>query len=139
MKWIKQEVRNLDRSPRALRKFGFVIGGAFGVLSLLSRAGHGHSTVPLFIIAIFFLTTASLAPRLLTLFHIIWMTSATVLGWVMTCVILTAVFFIVFVPLGVLQRLFGKPPIELAIRKERASYWQKKCEQPVRADYQRQF
>jgi hypothetical protein len=33
-----------------------------------------------------------------------------------------AAFLIVFVPLGVLQRLFGKGPIELAIQKERPNY-----------------
>jgi len=137
--WIKQEIRNLDRSARALRKFGFVMGGAFAVLGLLSKAGHGRSALLLFVIAAFFVVTAWLAPRLLTLFHIVWMTFAIVLGWVMTTVILTAVFFIVFVPLGVLQRLSGKGQIDLAIQKERASYWQAKPEQPVHSDYERQF
>ena len=48
-------------------------------------------------------------------------------------------FLIVFVPLGVLQRLFGVGPIELAIQKERATYWQAKREQPTHSDYERQF
>jgi hypothetical protein len=49
------------------------------------------------------------------------------------------VFLIVFVPLGVLQRLYRKGPIELAIQKAGGSYWQAKRKHAVRFDYEKQF
>ncbi len=139
MDWIKQEIRNLDKSPRALRRFGFIIASVLAVIGFLSRARHGHGMLPLFTVATFFALTGWLAPRFLAAFHVIWMTFAIILGWMMTRVILTALFLIVFIPLGILQRLLGKSLIELAIQKGRASYWQAKLEQPVLSDYERQF
>jgi hypothetical protein len=139
MDWITQEIRNLDKSPRALRRFGFIIASVLAVIGLLSRAHYEHGMVPLFTVATFFALTGWLAPWFLAPFHVIWMTFAIILGWIMTRVILTALFLVVFIPLGILQRLFGKSLIELAIQKGRASYWQAKPEQPVRSDYERQF
>jgi hypothetical protein len=62
-----------------------------------------------------------------------------VIGSLATAVISDRAFFIVSVPLEFLPRLFGKPPVKLAIQKESATYWQTRCEQPVRSDYKRQF
>jgi hypothetical protein len=44
-----------------------------------------------------------------------------VIGSLATAVISDRAFFIVFVPLEFLPRLFGKPPVELAIQKESAN------------------
>lgn len=139
MNWIKQEIRDLDRSPRALRKFGFTVGGALAVLAVVSELRHGHAGLILFALAGLVPLAGWLAPRFLTRFFVVWMTFAIVLGWIITRIILTVLFFCVLTPIGMLQRLFGKSPIKLVIQKSRATYWQARLERPVHLDYERQF
>jgi len=52
-----------------------------------------------------------------------WMRLAEGLSWVMTRVILTVFFYGVLTPVGLVMRLFGRAPLDLAWRDGRASYW----------------
>ena len=135
--WINAEYRKLDRSPRALRKFGLTIAGVLLLLTLL-LAFRGRVTFWAWgSAAIGFLLTAALVPTWLGPFHRVWLGLSIVLGAIMTPVILTIFFFAVVTPVGLLQRLFGKRSVELRFRTQEESYWRKR---PVRdADYEKQF
>jgi hypothetical protein len=61
------------------------------------------------------------------------------LGWIMTRILLTLAFFLIVTPIGLLQSLFGKRPIETASRTGATSYWQPRATQPLPADYEKQF
>ena len=47
-------------------------------------------------------------PNILKPVYWMWMVFATILGWVMTRVILSLLFFLMFTPIGLISRLFGK-------------------------------
>jgi hypothetical protein len=53
----------------------------------------------------------------------VWMTIAVVIGWVMARVVLTLLFFVVFTPMGLIARLFGKDFLILKRRGAGQSYW----------------
>ncbi len=135
--WINAEYRKLDRSPSALRKFGFTIGGVLLLITLL-LVFRGRATTPIWgAIAFAFLLAASMAPAWLAPFHRVWLSFSIVLGAIMTPVILTIFFFLVVTPVGLLQRLFGKRSVELRFRTGEESYWR---ERPIReTDYEKQF
>ena len=64
------------------------------------------------------------APPLSRAIHWAWMKLSTVMGAIMSTVILTLVFFVVILPLGLFSRLFGKnelivDPAASSIYKER--------------------
>ena len=68
------------------------------------------------------------------------MTMAVVLGFFMTKVILSILFYLVFTTIGLVGRLFGKKFIDSKIDKSRKSFWIKR--KPVhfdRKNYERQF
>ncbi len=67
------------------------------------------------------------------------MIAALAIGWVMTRVLLTIVFFLVVTPVGLLQRLFGKRAIEVDFGTNAASYWQTRTVRPMPEDYEKQF
>ena len=67
------------------------------------------------------------------------MIAALALGWVMTRILLTIVFFLVVTPIGLLQRLFGKRAIEVDFKPDAASYWQARTARPAPEDYEKQF
>jgi hypothetical protein len=64
---------------------------------------------------------------------------ALALGWVMTRVLLTIVFFLAVTPVGLVQRLLGKRAIEVAFAPEAASYWQPRMARPRTDDYEKQY
>jgi hypothetical protein len=140
MYWIKAEYQQLDRSSRALRRFGFTIGSALLLLAaFLFWRHHRASGLAIVSSGALLLILAGVAPRLLKWIHGPWMLLSLALGWIMTRVFLTIAFFLIVTPIGLLQRLFGKRPVEMAFRTGATSYWQQRTAQSLPADYEKQF
>ena len=139
MSWISDEYQNLDRSPRALRRFGFTIG--FVVLFLGSVLLWRHHNAGWLVISIgtVLLLAAAFVPTMLQSVHGPWMIVSFLLGWIVSGILLTLVFFLVVTPIGLLQRLFGKRAIELGFKADVPSYWQARKAVPMPEDYERQF
>jgi hypothetical protein len=51
------------------------------------------------------------------------MTLALILGWIMTRIILSILFFILFVPIGWIARIFGKDFLDQKFDPSANSYW----------------
>jgi hypothetical protein len=51
------------------------------------------------------------------------MSIALLLGSVMSRVILSVVFLLLFVPAGIVMRLFKKDPLNRSIQSDKESYW----------------
>ena len=140
MPWIKEEYQQLDRSPRALRRFGLTIGSLLLLLGALLFWRHHRGAALLFASpGGFLLILAGVAPLLLKWLHGPWMILSLALGWVMSRILLTIAFFLIVTPIGLLQRLFGKRPLEIGFRTGPTSYWQPRPAQPPPADYEKQF
>jgi len=75
--------------------------------------------------------------RLLKYLYIIWMRLAFILGWINTRILLLAIFYLLFTPIGIGIKLFGVDLLERKIDKNKDSYWKKK--DSLAADYERQF
>lgn len=54
-------------------------------------------------------TLAIIYPASLRPFYKVWMKFAGILGWINTRIILGLVFFLIFVPFGIIMRLFNDP------------------------------
>jgi carbamoyltransferase len=137
---LGEEYQRLDRSPRALRRFGLTLGSAFLLLSaFLFWRHHGGAGLLFASLGALLLILVGIAPVLLKWVHGPWMILSLALGWVMTRVLLTVAFFLIVTPIGLLQRLFGKLPLEIAFRTGATSYWQPRPARPLPADYEKQF
>ncbi len=75
--------------------------------------------------------------RLLKYLYIIWMRLAFILGWINTRILLLAIFYLLFTPIGIGIKLFGVDLLERKIDKNKDSYWKKR--DSLAADYERQF
>lgn len=139
MSWINDEYQKLDRSPRALRRFGIIVGAVLLLLgTLLFRAG-GKAGTPFLSIGTLLLLAAAFAPWVLRYVYKPWMFLAFALSWLVTRIILTLLFFLVVTPVGLLQRLCGKRPLEFGFRSDGTTYWQPRTTHPIPADYEKQF
>ncbi|MBA3606965.1 MAG: hypothetical protein H0W43_00390 [Chthoniobacterales bacterium] len=135
--WINAEYRKLERSPGALRNFGFTIAGVLLLIALFLVFRERATAWVWGSVALGFFLAAGLAPTWLGPFHRVWLSFSIVLGAIMTPVILTIFFFAIVTPIGLLQRLFGKRSVELGFRTEEESYWR---ERPSRAnEYEKQY
>jgi len=139
MSWISNEYQVLDRSPSALRRFGFTVGLVILLLGSFLLWRQRGAAWPLILIGAALLVAAGLAPLTLKWVHAPWMIASLALGWTVTRILLTTVFFFVVTPIGWLQRLFGKRVIEVAFHADSASYWQTRMAPPVPEDYEKQF
>jgi hypothetical protein len=139
MSWIDDEFRKLDRSARALRRFGYLVGAIFLLLGCLLLWRHRGLGWPLTPVGAFLIIAAALAPLTLKWVYVPWMILAAALGWIVTRILLAIVFFLVVTPIGLLQRFFGKRPIEIAFRTHAVSYWQTRAAPPAPKDYEKQF
>ena len=138
MNWLKEEFARVDRSPKTLRRFGFIVGAMsilFGVLLLL-RHRFG---VPLLGLGAILIVLGLVAPKILKHLHAAWLGLSLVIGWVMTRVILTLVFFLVLTPIGLLQRLVSRSEVDLRFRTGAHSYWLPRQKPCVPAEYRNQF
>lgn len=99
-----------DVSKQELRKFGFIMGGALILLFGLFFPWVFSKSIPLWpwIVAAVFILWALIHPQSMKPVYIVWMKIGGVLGFINTRIILGILFFLIFLPLGMLFKLFGK-------------------------------
>ena len=123
-----------------LRRFGLLVGGAFLVLSAISR-WRGHEMPPLVLgtLGVALIVPGLLAPRLLGPVQRVWMRAAHVMGEVNSRIILGAFFYLVLAPVGfVLRRI--RDPLNRRLDDGQPSNWVRREAGPVDpARYEQQF
>ncbi len=137
---IIEEIRNIKTGKRELRKFGITVGIVSCLLGGLFL-WRGRDYYSYFLILSAALLLLGLAvPILLKPIYKVWMTLAVLLGYLMTRVILSVLFFLVVTPIGLLGRLFGKNFLDLKFNRNANSYWtHKESKGFERSEYERQF
>ena len=89
MSWINEEYQRLDRSPRALRRFGFIVGSVLLLLGSFFLWVHRGAGWPLISIGTVLVLAGGLAPLSLKWIYAPWMIIALALGWMLRSVLTT--------------------------------------------------
>jgi len=113
----------MRKSVIELRKFGLILAGVFAGISILFFLRSSDSWQVTVLFSAFFLLVGSLVPELLRPVEKFWMKLAAVMGFVMTSILLTLVFFVVVTPIGLIMRLFGNTPLKLDFHSQFESFW----------------
>src|SRR5207244_2750835 len=122
-----------------LRRFGLTTGLAFFVVGAVLQFRHRAAGRPFASLAVLLFLFSAVAPGLLRFVYRPWMAVANFLGAITSRLLLTLVFFLVVTPIGTLQRLFGKHPLDLRFRSDDATYWTRRTSRPTPSDYEKQF
>jgi hypothetical protein len=64
---------------------------------------------------------------------------AEIIGSITSRLILSILFFLVVTPIGWLQRVFAKQPLEFGFKTGETTYWKPRSGRPVSEDYEKQF
>jgi len=114
---------HIKKTKKELRKYGLIMFSALFVIStvlfLRERSGWIYTFVP----SVFFLLSSLLFPTILAPIEKIWMKMAGVMGFIMTNVLLTLVFILGIIPIGILVRVFRGGSFEKGFLKKAATYW----------------
>jgi len=128
MEWIKEcraRARALDVSPRSLRRFGFVVGSVLAGLSGWQIARHPAMPVPyaLALASVLLLVMGLMWPQRLKGVFRFWMGAAFAIGYVVSRALLSAVFFLILTPIGIVGHVFGHRFLDICDRRRRTTYW----------------
>jgi hypothetical protein len=118
-----EEIKNLKFEKKDLRNFGITIGLILLFLSGFFFFKEKESYKAILYIAGSFIGFGIIIPSILKPIYIIWMVFAIILGWFMTRVILSLLFYTVISPIGFVARIFGKDFLDTIKKKEESSYW----------------
>ena len=135
-----EEIKNIKSEKSDLLKFGITIS-----IILLMIAGFlfWKEKESFQILLTFGITSCILGiaiPFILKPIYWVWMIFATILGWIMTRVILSLLFYIIFTPIGLILRFFGKQFLELRWEKSKESYWNFRTNEHLQnKNYEKQF
>jgi hypothetical protein len=105
------------------RAFGFVLVAACLIIAGLSYWAHGRAYLYWSIAAAAILVVSFAMPRLLAPAKRLWLKLGKLLHVVVSPVILSVVYVLVFIPVGALIRLFGKDLLDLKRDPGVTSYW----------------
>jgi hypothetical protein len=116
------EIRNLDNQE--LRSFGLITGTIVTVLFGLLLPWIFKLDFPRWpwVVTLVLSAWALLIPQTLNSLYRGWMKVGFVLGWVNTRIILTMLFYTIFLPIGLILKITGKDPMTRSLRKEGSDY-----------------
>lgn len=137
---LKEELKHIDNSDEAVKKTGLTVGVVLILVSLLLWYFGKYSFMYFSIAGGLFVILAFIAILVLRPFHKLWMMLALLMGFVMSRVILTILYYLVLTPIGLIAKLVGKKFIPLGFDKNANTYWEKRentAKQQI--DYERQF
>ena len=135
-----EEIKNIKSEKCNLRNFGIIVGIILLIISGFLFWKEKESFQIFLAICITLFLTAIAIPAVLKPVYWIWMIFAIILSWIMTRVILSLLFYVVFTSIGLTLRFFGKQFLELRWDKSKESYWNFRTNELIKKEvYEKQF
>jgi hypothetical protein len=132
----------INPSRKNLLVFGYGLALVLSLAALRVGVKHGWGLAPgtLLGLALVFAGLSLRDPFLLTKFYENWMQAAHILGTIISTVVLTLLFYLVFGVAGCCLRLLRRDPLERKKDPDRGSYWVRREQSPpAPEEFLRQF
>ncbi|MHB2149923.1 SxtJ family membrane protein [Calditrichota bacterium LG25] len=122
MNLIKDTWR-LSPSKKELRSFSWLVGSLSLILLTVGIIKSSWLFIIPFALLSLLVAAGQFVRPLLILFYRLWMSLAHILGALMSRLILSLIFYLIFSPIGMILRLLNRQPLDLKINKDQPSYW----------------
>ena len=133
------EINNINTRKKDIRSFGYTIGIILLFISLILFYYNIELYMGFSIVALVFIILGILFPLSLKPIYLIWMIFAVLLGWLMTRIILTLLFYIILTPIGLVTKLLGEDFLSLKNKRDN-SYWNNRdIQADLNKNYKKQF
>ena len=132
---------NWNPSRKELRVFSLLLIGFGAIVAVIlyrRLESQAPSEVVLFITGALGLT-GLVAPLLVRPVYLLWMGLAFPIGWVVSHVMMLAVYYLVLTPIGLVMRLCGRDPMQRQLDRDAKTYWLPRSTRSDLKSYFRQF
>jgi hypothetical protein len=124
---IKEEIRATWREPTSrdlniLAALFIVLPGVIGGFMLWKGSPNGWIWITVGGV----LGISRIIPPLFRAIYRIWISFSIILGYFVSRILLTIIFFIIITPMGLIMRIVGKDPMERKLDPNAATYWSPK-------------
>jgi len=105
------------------RSFGLVFAAVFLIIGMLPLLHSGHVRWWSVGVSAAFALVALVVPKVLAVPNRLWMKLGLLMAKVVSPIALGILFYLVFMPVGLVMRLSGKDPLRLKFDPAAKSYW----------------
>ena len=134
-----EEIKNIKSTKKDLKNFGFTMGLILSIIGLFLYYKQKELFIYFFYVGSIFISLGVIVPTILKPVYTVWMIFAVIVGWIMTRLILSVLFYSIITSIGIFTRLIGKDFLNLKA-KDHKSYWNiRNREQELNQDYEKQF
>ena len=135
-----EEIKNIKSEKNDIRNFGLIIGAVLIAIVMLLFWKEKQSYDILMIVGVGLCVTSLILPVILKPFYFAWMTFGVIMGWIMTRLILSLVFYGIITPIGLFSRLVNKEFLNIKLNKTENTYWNHRRKHSLKkANYEKQF
>ena len=134
---IKDVIHSCNK--KEIRKFSYTMGILLFLVGLFLFWKEFNWYVYIISAGLIILLSGLSFPIIVKPFYIFWISLSVVLGYIMTRIILTIIFCLLFIPIGIIIRLLGKDPLKERFDLSSKSYWIKRSLKLDPKSAERQF
>ena len=117
-----EEIKNIKTGNKELKSFGYTIGVILIIVASFLFYYDNHLYQTIASIAALLIVFGLVLPLLLKPVYLIWMIFAVIIGWIMTRLILSILFYIILTPIALITRLLGEDFLYMK-KSDSNSYW----------------
>lgn len=117
------EFKAIKSSPKELKEFGVVVGAILIIIGDVAMLRHRGYYPYLISIGSLFVLLGLVKPSILLPLQKFWMGLGIFIGFFVSRIILSVLFFGVMTPIGFLMKLFGKDILDEKMDRSTGSYW----------------
>lgn len=133
----------MEKTKKNILIFGYGLSIILSILATLHWKRHSFDVFSsaLYFLSFCFLLVSMFGFKLLEIIYDRWMIVANVIGKIMTIIIMSMLFYLIFTPVGLVLRVLKKDFLDRALKKEEKSYWIKKenLKYSSKESYRKQF
>jgi nitrate/nitrite transporter NarK len=131
----------LDPTRRELRQFSalWLVAGAALATSLWYKSGLSGTAIGLFAAAGALGVLGLIRPTLMRPVWVVLILVTYPIGWVVSHLLLAAIFYLCLTPTGWIMRLFRYDPMQRKFDRQATTYWQPHKEPESSSRYYQQF
>ena len=136
---IDRMITEIKPTRKNIRNFGITIGLFLMIFGGILFWKEIEDYIFVTFVGIVFIVCGLGLPIILKPIYLFWMIVSSILGWVMTRVVLSILFFTMITAIGLISKLFGKQFLDLKWDNSKNSYWDQRQGKPEKSSYENQF
>jgi len=123
IKDVTEELSGLDQSTKKIRQFSALMLLIFGALGYYAFRHHQDWLTSLSALLLLFFLSGFRCSGSVRFVHKYWMGLAVTMGWFVSRLLLTLVYFLIVTPIGLGARMLGKSFLDMTFPAKRESCW----------------